>query len=231
MAISANTTTPIKFLRRFSMPGPCPTYLFPAVGTSVVFRPGDAVVVDKTTGKAEKAAAVIAINTASNDAVMIGYFAGPSAGAPPFPSSAGVQGAFTNQASLTTNDPIPENEKVLVMLCLPDCVFQGHQTTNNGDITAPVRAPAASTGGILSRFSQIPATPTGENVRTVLDTNVIDAGNVTTIVLDYAYPQPIPSARSASGAADPYRVVLGASGTTNPAVEFICVGTMWNPIA
>lgn len=235
MAISANTTTAIKFLRRMSMPGMCPTYLFPVGENGATYRKGDPVSMDPTTGKVVKSTGAAGVGipiSAVGGVGLVGFAVGASAAAPPFPTSTGASSGdvvLTGPSTHTAADPIPASEYLLVALPLPDCVFQGHMTNGVSDITAPTRTTGAA-GGLLERFGIWVGVPSGETSRGMVDVSTV-ATNTIVVTLDWAYPQPIPSARSTTGVADPYRVILGASGTSNPAVEFICVGTMWNPTA
>lgn len=236
MAITALTTTPVKFLRRMSMPGVCPTYLFPVgESSSVVYRFGDALVMDPTTGKVVKGSGAAATGiplSAATGVGLVGFAVGASASAPPFPTAAGVASGsvvLTGPATHTPADPIPATEYILVAIPLPDCIFQGHMTNGATDITVPTRTTGAA-GGLLERFGLWVGTPTGETSRVMVDVSTATTNTIAT-TLDWAYPQPIPAARGTSGVADPWRVILGTAGTVNPAVEFVCVGTMWNPTA
>lgn len=208
-----------------------PVYDFPAAGTSVTWRKGDAaIIVGTPDGKVTKAtgAAGTGIILAEVDGSgLVGFFYGPSTGAPTFPTAAGVQGIFISPSALTTNDPIPENEKVSLILALPDCIFRAHQTNGATDITAPIRNPSAvGTGGLLIRNGLWVGTPTGETERVMYDSSVTT--NAIAFALDWAYPQ-MPQARSTSASADPLRVRLSTGGTSNPAIEFQVVNSVWNP--
>lgn len=232
MAISANTTRPVQFLRRLSGKMEPPVYPFPVGQTSTTWRKGDGVFIPATPdGKVDKATGAAATGIAISEVDgtgLLGFFYGPKF--PPSPTSAGVQGTYTSPASLTTDDPIPEDEKINVVLALGDCVFMAHETNGATDITAPIRNPsAAATGGVLVRHGLWVGTPTGETERVMVDASTRTTGNLLAYILDWAHPQ-LPLARgTAPGAADLFAVKLGASGTTNPAVEFMVRGGALTP--
>lgn len=235
MAISAGTTTQIAFLRRFSGNLEPPMATFPVSDTTTAFRFGQPLVIDATNGKVKLAsgAAATGIPLASLNTGMVGIVGGANISSFTAPTAAGAHAggiAFTSPASVTTNDPIPENEKVTVILALEDCVFRGHMTNGATDITAPTRAFVAATGGLFQRMGIWVGTPTGETLRGMLDTTTVTT-NTLTCPIEWAYPQPVPQTRSSSSAADPFRFAGGSGGTANPAVEFTVIGTWWNPTA
>lgn len=237
MAISAATTRALRFGRRLSGNMEPPIYEYPVGETSTTWRIGDGVLIPGTPdGKVDKAtgAAGTGIIIAEVDgAGLVGFFYGPSGSAPIFPTSAGVQGVYISPAALTADDPIPDNEMISVVLALDDCIFIAHQTNGATDITAPVRAPAATTGGILTRYGLWVGTPTGETSRVMVDSSFGGpggSGNTLAHVQKYAYPQ-LPLARGTGASADLYYVKLGASGTPNPAVEFkVCGGVFTSTV-
>ena len=229
MAISANTTTPLRFLRRFSGNMEPPVYEFPVLQTSQAWRPGDLAVIAATTdGKVTIGTTALAVAATLAGVGVVGVFKGASSSAPIFPTSAGVQGVYTSPAAVTTDDPIPENEKISCILTLPDCIFVAHQVNNATDITAPDRQYATTTGGVLAVMELVVQAPTGETSRVMVDSSAQTAQMA--FVLAYAYPQPIPQTRSASSGADPFRVRMSTAGTSNPAVEFQFMRTLWNPV-
>lgn len=228
MAASANTSRPLRFLRRASGSMEPPVFEFPVGETDTTWRSGDAAVFPASPdGKIDRGTGAIAISDIDGRG-LVGFFVGPSASAPTFPTAAGVQGIFTSPASLTTNDPILATEFISVVLALGDCVFVANQLNNVTDITAPVRVPAAGTGGLFRRQGLRESTPTGETSRLFVDSSVLGSGNAIALPMAYAYPQ-MPQARGTGAGADPNRVILGASGTSNPAVEFMTMGTVFNP--
>ena len=231
MAISAGTTRPVQFLRRLSGNMEAPYYSFPVIETSTTWRPGDGAIIHATPdGKVNKAtgAAATGIILAQVDGSgLVGFFASASSSAPVFPTTTGVQGIYVSPAAVTTNDPIPDNEWVNLVLALPDCIFMGHETNGATDITAPIRAPSASaTGGLMYRCGLWVGTPTGETERVMLECAVTT--NAIAFPINWAYPQ-LPIARSTSTLADPRRIKTGTAGTPNPAVEFQVVNSVWNP--
>ncbi len=216
MAITANTTRPVQFLRRFSGSMEPPLYEFPVGTASVVWRKGDGVYIPATPdGKVDKAAgaAGTGINLPQVDGEgLIGFFHGPSASAPPFPSSTGIQGTYTSP-TITTDGAA--DERISVCLCLPDCLFMAHQTDGASDITDPIRNPSASaTGGLLRRNGLWVGTPTGETERVMYDCSVTT--NAIAFAWDWAYPQMQP-ARGTSYVGDPN---AWKTTTDNPAIEF-----------
>lgn len=233
MAITAKTTRPVQFLRRFSGAMEPPVYEFPVIQTATTWRKGDGVVIAAANeGKVTKATGAggtgIPIATLTGIG-LVGFYYGPSSSAPPFPTETGVQGVYTSPAAVTTNDPIPDNEKIAVVLALPDCIFMGHQTNGETDIVAPIRAPSAiGTGGVLRRMGLSVIVPTGESSRVLVDSSVDGADvNQISMPLNWAYPQ-LPAARGTTGMLDPFAIRLGANGTVNPAVEFYTLGTLWS---
>lgn len=239
MAISAATTTPLKFLRRVSGNMEPAMITLPVNDTSTAYRFGHPLMVDATNGKvklATGAAGTGMVISAINATVgLVGIVGGFAAEAFVAPTAAGAHAggiAFTSAASLTAADPIPSSEKVAVILATDDSIFAGHETNGATDITAPTRIFAEATGGILQRVGLWIGTPTGETARGMIDCSVAAAdANQIVLPLEWRYPQPIPQARGASAGPDPFRVVLGSGGTSNPAVEFKFVGTLWNPTA
>ncbi len=256
MALTLSTLRPIRFLRRFSGSMEPPVYTFPLGDTSLAIYKGDGLThltataatptgkVVKVNGAAARGVPGTGVSiSAVSGAGLVGFAISALSSAPPFPTSGGASappqvysGALllTTPASLTANDPIPDTEKVAVVLCLGDCVFYGHEGNNATDITAPARIPdqaagTASTVGGISRFA-LSHTASANQEPAYVDTSVHATGNAIVQVLDWAYPQ-LPQARSATAGADPLAFRGGASGTVNPAVEFVIVGGAWNPVA
>lgn len=229
MAVSANTTRPLRFLRRLSGNMEPPVYDFPVIETTTTWRKGDAAkfaaAADGGVTHCTGAGTAIGISTTAG-AGLVGFFYGASSDAPVFPTSAGVQGTYISPSSITANSwPPPANTKIAVVLALPDCIFQVHGQNNNTDITAPTRTTLA-TGGLFYRVGLCTITPTGETERVMLDFNVTTTGIAKPI--RFSYPQ-LPQARSSTANADPYQMVLGASGTSNPSYEVYIDNSVWNP--
>lgn len=212
MAISANTTQPMRFLRRFSSTDGAPIKLFYAGDNSTSYRLGDAVKLT-TAGKVLKMTTTTALNE------FLGIVSGAAAEAPAFPSSAGVTagGIVLTTGTVTVANRPPYSEALSICLALRDVIFVGNLTNNDADVTG-VRATH-----IGRRFEILPRTPTGETARTVIEANAIT--NHAAFILDFHYPQ-IAQARSATAAADPFDAT-----TTNMAVEFVASSGAFAPTA
>jgi hypothetical protein len=233
-----------------------PVYNFPIADTSLAIYKGDGMVHLAATA-ASPTGKVVKVNGATARGVpatgvpislvtgagLVGFAYAALSSNPPFPTTGGASAApqvysgallLTTPAAVTANDPIPDTEKLAIVICLSDCIFYGHEGNNATDITAPARIPdqaaatASSVGGI-SRFA-LSHTASANQEPCYVDTSVHGTGNAIVQVLDWAYPQ-IAQARSTTAGADPGAFRGGASGTTNPAVEFILVGGAWNPTA
>src|SRR5258706_3639126 len=96
MAISANTTSPLIFLRRFGGITTAPQYQFASAdisGTTILVRAGAAMVVSAATGHVIQVGVgtptAVAINTISAASSLVGFAASGNASAPPFPTAAG----------------------------------------------------------------------------------------------------------------------------------------------
>lgn len=234
MAISAGTTMPLRFLRRLSGNMEPPILEFPVDTADEVWRPGDAVEIDTTpngrVGKAAGAAATGILIPDDEGGGLVGFFLAGSAGAPSFPTAAGVQGTWTAPSSLVSLDTAiaPDTEKISVCLSLDDVIFYAHQTNGATDITAPTTAFVAATGGLHTPLGLWVGTPTGETERVMVDTTTAptDANAYMCLPVAWVYPQ-MPIARGTTGLGDPNQIKMGTGGTNNPAVELFIRMSIW----
>lgn len=232
MAFTANSVKPVKFLRRPGFPEGAPIYEFPVGNAGTVFRPMNLLLLEDTgkvvlcTGAAGFARPGDGAEASAADSGIAGFFAGGSTSSPPFPSSAGNQGAWTSPNPLTTNDPIPATEKVPVIMTLPDLIFEANLGTSAANVEADTNVSTRTILGVREGLSVCTAY--------VLhgDTNIayidISATTNTARPLNYAYPQP-PATRGTTASGDPY--LLQGAAVINARVEFHVIDSMWDPLA
>lgn len=235
---TVNTTRPVRFLRRFSGNMEPPVYTFPVdendtstavyAGNLFLFEDtGKVTHADGASGFARPGDGAEAAGT-TGDTGIAGFAIGASAGAPPFPTSGGASAnglLFTTPSSMTTNDPIPETEKVALIITLPDCLFLGNLGTSSSNVEADYDV---STRTILNLREGLSVSVAAVDYSLAfVDVGATTANTVR--IIDYHYPKMKPTARSTTGQGDPWKMVSATQ--KNAEVVFHVIDSQWSSLA